>query len=159
MNYNLFLDAVKKHKLNNAELFKLYKYSEKLMNNVFINDYLFTNSCLYNNIYVPILKINNVNLTYCKINNVFKTPEEESLKEVKEVYIVYYNSNGVDYQQKTRYYQLATECYSENAIVNICIDLISNNTSRVAIALFRGDQFVLSHQLFYFLYNPNPYKE
>mgnify|MGYP001182823877 FL=1 len=57
------------------------------------------------------------------IRNVFRTNKTENKKEVKEAPVVYYNSLGVDYQQKTRYDQLATEGYSENAIVKKCIDL------------------------------------
>ena len=41
------------------------------------------------------------------IKNVFKTNEKEPVKEVKEAPIVYYNSLGVDYQQKTRYDQFS----------------------------------------------------
>ena len=48
------------------------------------------------------------------IKNIFKKPQEIK-KEVKEAPVVYYNSLGVDYQQKTRYDQLATEGYTENA--------------------------------------------
>ena len=89
------------------------------------------------------------------IKNIFVKPQEVK-KEVKEAPVVYYNSLGVDYQQKTRYDQLATEGYSENAIVKKCIDLISNNASRVAIELYRGDQIVEEHPLLDLLYNPNP---
>ena len=46
------------------------------------------------------------------IKNVFKTTEKEAVKEVKEAPIVYYNSLGVDYQQKTRYDQLACLLYT-----------------------------------------------
>ena len=79
------------------------------------------------------------------IKNIFVKPQE--IKKVKEAPVVYYNSLGVDYQQKTRYDQLATEGYTENAIVKKCIDLISNNASRVAIELYRGDQIVEEHPL------------
>jgi HK97 family phage portal protein len=89
------------------------------------------------------------------IKNIFVKPKDIK-KEVKEAPVVYYNSLGVDYQQKTRYDQLATEGYSENAIVKKCIDLISNNASRVAIELYRGDQQVEEHPLLDLLYNPNP---
>ena len=41
------------------------------------------------------------------IKNIFVKPQE--IKKVKEAPVVYYNSLGVDYQQKTRYDQLATE--------------------------------------------------
>ena len=41
-------------------------------------------------------------------------------------------------------------------IVKKCIDLISNNASRVAIELYRGDQQVEEHPLLDLLYNPNP---
>ena len=90
------------------------------------------------------------------IKNVFTRTKPEPVKQTKEAPVVYYNSLGVDYQQKTRYDQLATEGYSENAIVKKCIDLISNNASRVAIELYRGDQLVEEHPLLDLLYNPNP---
>ena len=90
------------------------------------------------------------------IKNVFTRTKPEPVKQTKEAPVVYYNSLGVDYQQKTRYDQLATEGYSENAIVKKCIDLISNNASRVAIELYRGDQQVEEHPLLDLLYNPNP---
>ena len=90
------------------------------------------------------------------IKNVFTRTKPEPVKQTKEAPIVYYNSLGVDYQQKTRYDQLATEGYSENAIVKKCIDLISNNASRVSIELYRGDQLVEEHPLLDLLYNPNP---
>ena len=90
------------------------------------------------------------------IRNVFTRTKPEPVKQTKEAPVVYYNSLGVDYQQKTRYDQLATEGYSENAIVKKCIDLISNNASRVAIELYRGDQQVEEHPLLDLLYNPNP---
>ena len=90
------------------------------------------------------------------IKNVFTRTKPEPVKQTKEAPVVYYNSLGVDYQQKTRYDQLATEGYSENAIVKKCIDLISNNASRVSIELYRGDQLVEEHPLLDLLYNPNP---
>ena len=90
------------------------------------------------------------------IRNVFRSNKTENKKEVKEAPVVYYNSLGVDYQQKTRYDQLATEGYSENAIVKKCIDLISSNASRVTLELYRGDQQVEEHPVLDLLYNPNP---
>ena len=90
------------------------------------------------------------------IRNVFRSNKTQNKKEVKEAPVVYYNSLGVDYQQKTRYDQLATEGYSENAIVKKCIDLISSNASRVTLELYRGDQQVEEHPVLDLLYNPNP---
>ena len=90
------------------------------------------------------------------IRNFFRSNKTENKKEVKEAPVVYYNSLGVDYQQKTRYDQLATEGYSENAIVKKCIDLISSNASRVTLELYRGDQQVEEHPVLDLLYNPNP---
>ena len=90
------------------------------------------------------------------IKNVFVKNKPQPKQEVKEAPVVYYNNLGVDYQQKTRYDQLATEGYTENAIVKKCIDLIANNASRVSIELFRGDQLIEEHPLLDLLYNPNP---
>ena len=90
------------------------------------------------------------------IKNVFVKNKPQPKQESKEAPVVYYNNLGVDYQQKTRYDQLATEGYAENAIVKKCIDLIANNASRVSIELFRGDQLIEEHPLLDLLYNPNP---
>ena len=89
------------------------------------------------------------------IRNVFRSNKTENKKEVKEAPVVYYNSLGVDYQQKTRYDQLATEGYSENAIVKKCIDLISSNASRVTLELYRGDQQVEEHPVLDLLSEPS----
>ena len=43
------------------------------------------------------------------IKNVFVKNKPQPKQESKEAPVVYYNNLGVDYQQKTRYDQLATE--------------------------------------------------
>jgi len=76
--------------------------------------------------------------------------------EKKEAPIVYYNSLGYDTTNKIAYEDLATDGYQSNAIVNRCVNEISNNASRVKINLFRGDQELDNHPLLDLLYNPSP---
>ena len=92
---------------------------------------------------------------YDNIKNIFKTKEQPKVQK-KEAPIVYYNSLGYDSVPKISYDDLATDGYSENAIVYRCINEISNNASRVKINLFRGDQEVDNHPLLDLLYNPSP---
>ena len=92
---------------------------------------------------------------YDNIKNIFKTKEQPKVQK-KEAPIVYYNSLGYDSVPKISYDDLATDGYSENAIVYRCINEIANNASRVKIMLFRGDQEVDNHPLLDLLYNPSP---
>ena len=92
---------------------------------------------------------------YDNIKNIFKTKEQPKVQR-KEAPVVYYNSLGYDSAPKIAYDDLATDGYSENAIVYRCINEISNNASRVKINLFRGDQEVDNHHLLDLLYNPSP---
>ena len=92
---------------------------------------------------------------YDNIKNIFKTKEQPKVQR-KEAPVVYYNSLGYDSAPKIAYDDLATDGYSENAIVYRCINEISNNASRVKINLFRGDQEVDNHPLLDLLYNPSP---
>ena len=92
---------------------------------------------------------------YDNIKNIFKTKEEPKVQR-KEAPIVYYNSLGYDSVPKISYEDLATDGYSENAIVYRCINEIANNASRVKINLFRGDQEVDNHPLLDLLYKPSP---
>ena len=80
------------------------------------------------------------------IKNIFVKPQEIK-KEVKEAPVVYYSKLGYDTQSKISYQDLATDGYSENAIVNRCINEIATNASRVKINLFRGDQEIDTHPL------------
>jgi|MDSV01.1.fsa_nt_gb HK97 family phage portal protein len=90
---------------------------------------------------------------YDNLKNLFST---KKTKEKKESPIVYYNSLGYDTSTKISYEDLATDGYQSNAIVNRCINEISNNASRVKINLFRGDQELENHPLLDLLYNPSP---
>ena len=92
---------------------------------------------------------------YDNIKNIFKTKEEPKVQR-KEAPIVYYNSLGYDSAPKISYEDLATDGYSENAIVYRCVNEIANNASRVKINLFRGDQEVDNHPLLDLLYKPSP---
>ena len=92
---------------------------------------------------------------YDNIKNIFKTKEQPKVQR-KEAPVVYYNSLGYDSSPKISYDDLATDGYSENAIVYRCINEISNNASRVKINLFRGDQELDNHPLLDLLYNPSP---
>ena len=92
---------------------------------------------------------------YDNIKNIFKTKEQPKVQR-KEAPVVYYNSLGYDSAPKIAYDDLATDGYSENAIVYRCINEISNNASRVKMMLFRGDQEVDNHPLLDLLYNPSP---
>jgi len=92
---------------------------------------------------------------YDNIKNIFKRKEEPKVQR-KEAPIVYYNSLGYDSAPKISYEDLATDGYSENAIVYRCINEIANNASRVKILLFRGDQEVDNHPLLDLLYKPSP---
>ena len=92
---------------------------------------------------------------YDNIKNIFKTKEQPKVQR-KEAPVVYYNSLGYDSAPKISYDDLATDGYSENAIVYRCINEISNNASRVKINLFRGDQELDNHPLLDLLYNPSP---
>ena len=92
---------------------------------------------------------------YDNIKNIFKTKEQPKVQR-KEAPIVYYNSLGYDSAPKISYQDLATDGYSENAIVFRCVNEIANNASRVKINLFRGDQEVDNHPLLDLLYNPSP---
>jgi len=92
---------------------------------------------------------------YDNIKNIFKTKEQPKVQK-KEAPIVYYNSLGYDSVPKISYEDLATDGYSENAIVYRCINEIANNASRVKINLFRGDQEVDNHPLLDLLYKPSP---
>ena len=92
---------------------------------------------------------------YDNIKNIFKTKEQPKVQR-KEAPVVYYNSLGYDSAPKIAYDDLATDGYSENAIVYRCINEISNNASRVKINLFRGDQELDNHPLLDLLYNPSP---
>ena len=92
---------------------------------------------------------------YDNIKNIFKTKEQPKVQK-KEAPIVYYNSLGYDSVPKISYEDLATDGYSENAIVYRCINEIANNASRVKILLFRGDQEVDNHPLLDLLYKPSP---
>jgi len=92
---------------------------------------------------------------YDNIKNIFKTKEQPKVQK-KEAPIVYYNSLGYDSAPKISYDDLATDGYSENAIVYRCINEIANNASRVKIMLFRGDQELDNHPLLDLLYNPSP---
>jgi len=92
---------------------------------------------------------------YDNIKNIFKTKEQPKVQR-KEAPIVYYNSLGYDSAPKISYEDLATDGYSENAIVYRCVNEIANNASRVKINLFRGDQEVDNHPLLDLLYNPSP---
>ena len=92
---------------------------------------------------------------YDNIKNIFKTKEEPKVQR-KEAPIVYYNSLGYDSVPKISYEDLATDGYSENAIVYRCVNEIANNASRVKINLFRGDQEVDNHPLLDLLYKPSP---
>ena len=90
---------------------------------------------------------------YDNLKNLFTT--KKSI-EKKEAPIVYYNSLGYDTTNKIAYEDLATDGYQSNAIVNRCVNEISNNASRVKINLFRGDQELDDHPLLDLLYNPSP---
>ena len=92
---------------------------------------------------------------YDNIKNIFKTKEQPKVQK-KEAPIVYYNSLGYDSVPKISYEDLATDGYSENAIVYRCVNEIANNASRVKILLFRGDQEVDNHPLLDLLYKPSP---
>ena len=92
---------------------------------------------------------------YDNIKNIFKTKEQPKVQK-KEAPIVYYNSLGYDSVPKISYEDLATDGYSENAIVYRCVNEIANNASRVKINLFRGDAEVDNHPLLDLLYNPSP---
>ena len=92
---------------------------------------------------------------YDNIKNIFKTKEQPKVQR-KEAPIVYYNSLGYDSAPKISYEDLATDGYSENAIVYRCVNEIANNASRVKINLFRGDQEVDNHPLLDLLYKPSP---
>ena len=92
---------------------------------------------------------------YDNIKNIFKTKEQPKVQR-KEAPIVYYNSLGYDSVPKISYEDLATDGYSENAIVYRCVNEIANNASRVKINLFRGDQEVDNHPLLDLLYKPSP---
>ena len=92
---------------------------------------------------------------YDNIKNIFKTKEQPKVQR-KEAPVVYYNSLGYDSAPKIAYDDLATDGYSENAIVYRCINEISNNASRVKINLFRGDQELDNHPLLDLLYNHSP---
>jgi HK97 family phage portal protein len=92
---------------------------------------------------------------YDNIKNIFKTKEQPKVQR-KEAPIVYYNSLGYDSARKISYEDLATDGYSENAIVYRCVNEIANNASRVKILLFRGDQEVDNHPILDLLYNPSP---
>ena len=80
------------------------------------------------------------------LKNIFARTEQKTT-ERKEAPVVYYNKLGYDTQTKISYQDLATDGYSENAIVNRCINEIATNASRVKINLFRGDTEVDSHPL------------
>ena len=90
---------------------------------------------------------------YDNLKNLFTTKKAIDKKEAP---IVYYNSLGYDTTNKIAYEDLATDGYQSNAIVNRCINEISNNASRVKINLFRGDQELDNHPLLDLLYNPSP---
>jgi len=90
---------------------------------------------------------------YDNLKNLFTT--KKSI-EKKEAPIVYYNSLGYDTTNKIAYEDLATDGYQSNAIVNRCVNEISNNASRVKINLFRGEQELDDHPLLDLLYNPSP---
>ena len=90
---------------------------------------------------------------YDNLKNLFTT---KKAIEKKEAPIVYYNSLGYDTTNKIAYEDLATDGYQSNAIVNRCVNEISNNASRVKINLFRGDQELDDHPLLDLLYNPSP---
>ncbi len=92
---------------------------------------------------------------YENIKNIFKTKEQPKMQR-KEAPVVYYNSLGYDSAPKISYDDLATDGYSENAIVYRCVNEIANNASRVKINLFRGDQEIDNHPLLDLLYNPSP---
>ena len=74
----------------------------------------------------------------------------------KEAPVVYYNNVGYDTSSKISYQDLAKEGYSENAIVNRCINEIATNASRVKINLFRGEAEVDSHPILDLLGSPSP---
>ena len=74
----------------------------------------------------------------------------------KEAPVVYYNNVGYDTSSKISYQDLAKEGYSENAIVNRCVNEIATNASRVKINLFRGDAEVDSHPLLDLIASPSP---
>ena len=74
----------------------------------------------------------------------------------KEAPVVYYNNVGYDTSSKISYQDLAKEGYSENAIVNRCVNEIATNASRVKINLFRGDAEVDSHPILDLLGSPSP---
>ncbi len=90
---------------------------------------------------------------YDNLKNLFTTKKAIDKKEAP---IVYYNSLGYDTTNKIAYEDLATDGYQSNAIVNRCINEISNNASRVKINLFRGEQELDDHPLLDLLYNPSP---
>jgi len=90
---------------------------------------------------------------YDNLKNLFTS---KKTIEKKEAPIVYYNSLGYDTSTKIAFEDLATDGYQSNAIVNRCINEISNNASRVKINLFRGDQELDNHPLLDLLYNPSP---
>lgn len=92
---------------------------------------------------------------YDNIKNIFKKKEQPKVQR-KEAPIVYYNSLGYDSAPKISYEDLATDGYSENAIVFRCVNEIANNASRVKINLFRGEQEIDNHPLLDLLYNPSP---
>ena len=81
---------------------------------------------------------------YDNLKNLFTTKKAIDKKEAP---IVYYNSLGYDTTNKIAYEDLATDGYQSNAIVNRCINEISNDASRVKINLFRGDQELDNHPL------------
>ena len=91
---------------------------------------------------------------YDNLKNIFKT--QKKTIEQKEAPVVYYSKLGYDTQSKISYQDLATDGYSENAIVNRCINEIATNASRVKINLFRGDQEVDSHPLLDLIESPSP---
>ena len=92
---------------------------------------------------------------FSNLKNIFAKAKEQKT-ERKEAPVVYYNKLGYDTQQKISYEDLAKDGYSENAIVNRCINEIATNASRVKINLFRGDAEVDSHPLLDLLASPSP---
>jgi hypothetical protein len=55
------------------------------------------------------------------IKNIFKAKKQEKIYR-KEAPIVYYNSLGYDSVPKIAYHDLATDGYTENAIVYRCVN-------------------------------------
>ena len=83
--------------------------------------------------------------------------QEEKPTEKKEAPKVMFNKlNAYSSKTNRRYKDYAKDGYQENAIVHICIQLISNSASAVKIDVFSGDTKLDNHELISLLQRPNP---